>query len=65
MIGEFKFYLLPLHAAEGSVLVDVLHTPGTKPKSESKLTISLISEMLFPQESKLRDQCAKGGVVTR
>ncbi|PAV87625.1 hypothetical protein WR25_26593 isoform A [Diploscapter pachys] len=49
MIGEFKFYLLPLHAAEGSVLVDVLHTP----------------EMLFPQESKLRDQCAKGGVVTK
>ncbi|KAK6750287.1 hypothetical protein RB195_002332 [Necator americanus] len=49
MIGEFKFYLLPLHSAEGSVLVDVLHTP----------------DLLFPVGSALRDKCAKGGVVTK
>ncbi|KAK6016310.1 RIH domain protein, partial [Ostertagia ostertagi] len=48
MIGEFKFYLLPLHSAEGSVLVDVLHTP----------------DLLFPVGSALREQCAKGAVVT-
>ncbi|CAI2351552.1 unnamed protein product [Caenorhabditis sp. 36 PRJEB53466] len=49
MIGEFKFYLHPLHAAEGSVLVEVLHTP----------------ELLFPEGSSLRDQCARGGVVAK
>ncbi|UMM28392.1 hypothetical protein L5515_011260 [Caenorhabditis briggsae] len=49
MIGEFKFYLHPLHAAEGSVLVEVLHTP----------------ELLFPEGSALRDQCARGGVVAK
>ncbi|EGT46599.1 hypothetical protein CAEBREN_30230 [Caenorhabditis brenneri] len=49
MIGEFKFYLHPLHAAEGSVLVEVLHTP----------------ELLFPEGSLLRDQCARGGVVAK
>ncbi|PIO54640.1 hypothetical protein TELCIR_23990, partial [Teladorsagia circumcincta] len=49
MIGEFKFYLLPLHSAEGSVLVDVLHTP----------------DLLFPVGSALREQCAKGAVVTK
>ncbi|CAI4231953.1 unnamed protein product [Auanema sp. JU1783] len=49
MIGEFKFYLLPLNAAEGSVLVDVLHMP----------------ELLFPVGSALREQCARGGVVTK
>ncbi|RCN44779.1 RIH domain protein [Ancylostoma caninum] len=49
MIGEFKFYLLPLHSAEGSVLVDVLHTP----------------DLLFPVGSSLREKCAKGGVVTK
>ncbi|VDO18911.1 unnamed protein product [Heligmosomoides polygyrus] len=49
MIGEFKFYLLPLHSAEGSVLVDVLHTP----------------DLLFPVGSSLREQCAKGAVVTK
>ncbi|CAD6191298.1 unnamed protein product [Caenorhabditis auriculariae] len=49
MIGEFKFYLQPLHAAEGSVLVEVLHTP----------------ELLFPETSPLRLQCARGGVVAK
>ncbi|XGW30683.1 hypothetical protein V3C99_009556 [Haemonchus contortus] len=49
MIGEFKFYLLPLHSAEGSVLVDVLHTP----------------DLLFPVGSTLREKCAKGAVVTK
>uniref|UniRef100_A0A8R1DTF9 Inositol 1,4,5-trisphosphate receptor n=1 Tax=Caenorhabditis japonica TaxID=281687 RepID=A0A8R1DTF9_CAEJA len=49
MIGEFKVYLHPLHAAEGSVLVEVLHTP----------------ELLFPEGSSLRDQCARGGVVAK
>ncbi|WKY04843.1 hypothetical protein Q1695_005670 [Nippostrongylus brasiliensis] len=49
MIGEFKFYLLPLHSAEGSVLVDVLHSP----------------DLLFPVGSALREQCAKGAVVTK
>ncbi|CAJ0918564.1 unnamed protein product, partial [Mesorhabditis belari] len=49
MVGEFKFYLLPLHAAEGSVLVDVLHMP----------------QLLFPIGSTLREQCAKGRVVNK
>ena len=49
MIGEFKYFLLPLNAAEGSVLVDVLHMP----------------ELLFPVGSHLRDQCSKGGVVSK
>ncbi|GMS96579.1 hypothetical protein PENTCL1PPCAC_18754 [Pristionchus entomophagus] len=49
MVGEFKYYLLPLHAAEGSILVDVLHVP----------------QLLFPPGSDLRDQCAAGGVVSK
>ncbi|CAI5448230.1 unnamed protein product [Caenorhabditis angaria] len=49
MIGEFKFYLHPLHAAEGSVLVEVLHTP----------------ELLFAEGSSLRLQCASGGVIAK
>ncbi|VDM61324.1 unnamed protein product [Angiostrongylus costaricensis] len=47
MIGEFKFYLMPLHSAEASVLVDVLHSP----------------DLLFPVGSRLREKCAKGALL--
>ncbi|CAB3409789.1 unnamed protein product [Caenorhabditis bovis] len=49
MTGEFKYYLDPLKYAEGTVLVEVLHTP----------------ELLFPEGSALREQCARGGVVVK
>uniref|UniRef100_A0AC35U5D8 Inositol 1,4,5-trisphosphate receptor n=1 Tax=Rhabditophanes sp. KR3021 TaxID=114890 RepID=A0AC35U5D8_9BILA len=49
IINDFKNYLHPLHAAESSVLVDVLHFP----------------EKLFPVGSPLREQCANGKAVTK
>uniref|UniRef100_A0A1I7YYU4 Inositol 1,4,5-trisphosphate receptor n=1 Tax=Steinernema glaseri TaxID=37863 RepID=A0A1I7YYU4_9BILA len=49
MVSDFRNFLLPLQAAEGSVLVDVLHFP----------------ERLFPLGSDLRKQCEDGGVVAK
>ncbi|KAK0400335.1 hypothetical protein QR680_003453 [Steinernema hermaphroditum] len=49
MVADFRSFLLPLQAAEGSVLVDVLHFP----------------ERLFPLGSDLRKQCEDGGVVAK
>lgn len=49
LIEQFKLYLQPLQAAEGSVLVDILHFP----------------ERLFPRNSRLREECENGGVVSK
>uniref|UniRef100_A0A914YSR1 Inositol 1,4,5-trisphosphate receptor n=1 Tax=Panagrolaimus superbus TaxID=310955 RepID=A0A914YSR1_9BILA len=49
LIIDFKLFLQPLQAAEGSVLVDVLHFP----------------ERLFPLGSPLRVKCEHGGVVSK
>lgn len=49
LIIDFKLFLQPLQAAEGSVLVDVLHFP----------------ERLFPIGSALRVKCEHGGVVSK
>uniref|UniRef100_A0A914UXI8 Uncharacterized protein n=1 Tax=Plectus sambesii TaxID=2011161 RepID=A0A914UXI8_9BILA len=49
LVVAFKSFLLPLQAAEASVLVDVLHAP----------------ERLFPVGSELREKCEGGGVVAK
>uniref|UniRef100_A0AC34QF85 Inositol 1,4,5-trisphosphate receptor n=1 Tax=Panagrolaimus sp. JU765 TaxID=591449 RepID=A0AC34QF85_9BILA len=49
MIEQFKIFLQPLQAAEGSVLVDIFHFP----------------ERLFPIGSILRIRCENGGVVSK